>query len=332
MAKKKTEEKKETQAIDLAIAAIEKAHGKGSLIYAGSEKLPDVEYKTSGCLSVDWALGGGWGRGRVVEIYGPESSGKTTLTLHAVAAAQQNGDLCAFIDMEHALDPGYAAALGVDVEKLIISQPDTGEQALQITEQLVNSGALGLIVIDSVAALVPQKEIEGEIGDSNMGLQSRLMSQAMRKLPGACNRTKTTLMFINQIRMKIGVMFGSPETTSGGNALKYYASQRVDIRRIGGVKEGSGDNAEFVANKTRVKVVKNKIGRPFRQVEVDIRYGQGIDVVADVLDLAVDRGLVEKSGAWYSHGADRIGQGRANSVEYIKQHPELYRDLWQRLQ
>lgn len=313
------------KALDLALATIEKNFGKGAVLRGSSgTHMPGVEFRSSGCMSLDRILGGGWAKGRIVEIYGPESSGKTTLTLHAIAAAQAAGETCAFIDVEHAFDPSYAEALGVDMENLLISQPDSGEQALQIAEALIMSGAVGVVVVDSVSALLPRAEIEKEIGDATVGRQAGLMSQALRKLTGKCAKSGTTLFFINQIRMKIGVMFGNPETTSGGNALKFYASQRVDVRRIKGVKEGD----EVVANTTRVKTVKNKVFPPFKQVEFDIRYGEGIDIIVDVLDLSVEAGLVEKAGAWYSYNGEKIGQGKNQARLYLKENPDTFQELW----
>jgi recombination protein RecA len=314
------------KAIESALSAIKKQHGQGAIMRLGSnENLHEnVPVIPSGSISLDIALGvGGYPRGRIVEIYGPESSGKTTLTLHAVAEAQKNGGLAAFIDAEHALDVEYARKLGVDTENLLIAQPDTGEQALEIADTLVRSNALDILVIDSVAALVPKAEIEGDMGDSHVGLQARLMSQALRKLTGNINRSRTTVFFINQIRMKIGVMFGNPETTTGGNALKFYASQRIDVRRIGAVK--NGDSA--VGNRTRAKVVKNKVSPPFREAEFDILYGFGVNKSGEVLDLSVGLGLVDKSGAWYSINGDRMGQGRENARQYLLDNPEVMAEL-----
>lgn len=310
------------KAIDLAVQAIEKQFGKGSIMRLGkSETLvaQDVAAVPSGSLSLDIALGiGGYPRGRVVEIYGPEASGKTTLTLHAIAEAQKQGGVAAFVDAEHALDVNYARKLGVRTDDLLISQPDTGEQALEIADMLVRSGGIDLLVVDSVAALVPRAEIEGEMGDSHMGLQARLMSQALRKLTGTINRSKTLVIFINQIRMKIGVMFGNPETTTGGNALKFYSSVRLDIRRIAALKDGEN----VIGNRTRVKVVKNKMAPPFREVEFDIFYGEGISKEGDLLDLAANLNVIEKSGTWYTYKDERIGQGRENARNYLKEHPE----------
>jgi len=309
------------KALEAALAQIDKMHGKGSIMRLGAnEKQVEVEAISTGSLGLDIALGiGGLPRGRVVEIYGPESSGKTTLTLQVIAEAQKKGGICAFIDAEHALDPGYARKLGVKVEDLLISQPDTGEQALEIADTLVRSGAIDVIVIDSVAALTPKAELEGEMGDSLPGLQARLMSQALRKLTGAISRSGTMVIFINQIRMKIGVMFGNPETTTGGNALKFYASCRLDIRRIGQIK----DQEEVVGNQTRVKVVKNKVAAPFKQVEFDIMYGEGISKTGELIDLGVKAGIVEKSGAWISYGGTRIGQGRENAKVFLKENPQV---------
>src|SRR5687768_13378134 len=306
-----------TKALDAALSQIERNFGKGSIMRLGkNNKSMDVETIPSGSLGLDIALGvGGLPRGRVVEIYGPESSGKTTLALHTVAEAQKKGGICAFVDAEHALDPVYARKLGVNVDDLLISQPDTGEQALEIADTLVRSGAIDVLVVDSVAALTPRAELEGEMGDQMPGMQARLMSQALRKLTASISRTQTMVIFINQIRMKIGVMFGSPETTTGGHALKFYASVRLDIRRIGAIK----DRDEVVGNQTRVKVVKNKVAPPFRQVEFDIMYGEGISKSGELLDLGVTAGVVEKSGAWFSYGGERIGQGRENAKNFLKQ-------------
>ncbi len=314
-----------SKALDLAVTQIEKQFGKGAIMRLGSEELvKDIPSIPTGCLSLDAALGtGGYPRGRIVEIYGPESSGKTTLTLHAIAEAQKAGGIAAFIDAEHALDVAYARKLGVNTDDLLVSQPDTGEQALEITDLLVRSGAVDLIVVDSVAALVPRAEIEGDMGDSHMGLQARLMSQALRKLTGTVSRSKTTLIFINQIRMKIGVMFGNPETTTGGNALKFYCSLRLDIRRIGQLKDGD----QVIGNRTRVKVVKNKVAPPFRQAEFDILFNEGISLEGDLIDLAVAHGLVKKSGAWYSYGETRIGQGRENARTYLRENGDVLEAL-----
>jgi recombination protein RecA len=309
------------KALDAALAQIDRAFGKGSAMRLGSKEKIDIETISTGSLGLDIALGiGGLPRGRVVEIYGPESSGKTTLALHAVASAQKNGGTAAFVDAEHALDPLYARKLGVDVDNLIVSQPDTGEQALEIVDTLVRSNAVDILIIDSVAALVPRAEIEGEMGDSHVGLQARLMSQSLRKLTGSISKSKCLVIFINQLRMKIGVMYGNPETTTGGNALKFYASVRLDIRRTGQIK----DRDDIVGNTTRVKVVKNKLAPPFKQVEFDIMYGEGVSKVGEVLDLGVKAGLVEKSGAWFSYDSIRIGQGRENAKQYLKDHPDMF--------
>ena len=310
-----------SKALDLALSQIEKQFGKGSIMKLGEQAISgDVAVVSTGSLGLDLALGvGGLPRGRVVEIYGPESSGKTTLALECIAEAQKMGGTCAFIDAEHALDAAYARKLGVKVEDLLISQPDTGEQALEIADMLVRSGAIDIVVIDSVAALTPKAEIEGDMGDSHMGLQARLMSQALRKLTSNIKRTNTLVIFINQIRMKIGVMFGSPETTTGGNALKFYASVRLDIRRIGSIKK----NEEVIGNETRVKVVKNKMAPPFREALFDILYGEGISREGEIIELGVKHGIVEKSGAWYAYNKDKIGQGKDNARDYLKEHPEL---------
>jgi recombination protein RecA len=308
------------KALDAALAQIDRAFGKGSAMRLGSREAIEIETISTGSLGLDIALGiGGLPRGRIVEIYGPESSGKTTLALHAVAEAQKAGGVAAFVDAEHALDPIYARKLGVDVDNLIVSQPDTGEQALEITDTLVRSNAIDILVIDSVAALVPRAEIEGEMGDSHVGLQARLMSQALRKLTGSISKSRCLVIFINQVRMKIGVMYGNPETTTGGNALKFYASVRLDIRRTGQIKERD----DIIGNTTRVKVVKNKLAPPFKQVEFDIMYGEGVSKLGEVLDLGVKAGLVEKSGAWFSYDSIRIGQGRENAKSYLKENPEV---------
>ncbi len=309
------------KALDAAMAQIERAFGKGSIMRMGARAGDEqIEVIPSGSLGLDLALGiGGLPRGRIVEIYGPESSGKTTLALHAIAEAQRRGGTCAFVDAEHALDPTYARKLGLDVDNLLISQPDAGEQALEIADTLVRSGAIDVLVVDSVAALVPRAELEGEMGDSHMGLHARLMSQALRKITGSVSRSNCMLIFLNQIRMKIGVMFGNPETTTGGNALKFYASIRLEIRRIGQIKERD----EVVGNQTRVKVVKNKLAPPFRQVEFDIMYGEGISRVGELLDLGVKAGVVEKSGAWFSYDSQRIGQGRENAKQFLRDHRNL---------
>src|SRR5471032_1921318 len=308
------------KALDAALSQIEKSFGKGSIMKLGKHEALEVEATSTGSLGLDIALGiGGLPRGRVVEIFGPESSGKTTLALHVVAEAQKKGGTCAFIDAEHALDPVYARKLGVNIENLLISQPDAGEQALEIADTLVRSGAIDVLVIDSVAALVPRAELEGEMGDSHMGVHARLMSQALRKLTGSISKSRTMVIFINQIRMKIGVMFGNPETTTGGNALKFYASVRLDIRRIGAIKERD----EVVGNQTRVKVVKNKLAPPFKQVEFDIMYGEGVSKVGELIDLGVKAGVVEKSGAWFSYDSVRIGQGRENAKQFLKDNTDM---------
>jgi len=312
------------QALEQALAQIDKTFGKGSIMRLGANEKLDIEAISTGSLGLDIALGiGGLPKGRIIEVYGPESSGKTTLALQVVAEAQKKGGTCAFVDAEHAIDPGYAKKLGVKVEDLLISQPDTGEQALEIADTLVRSGAVDVLVVDSVAALTPKAELEGEMGDSLPGLQARLMSQALRKLTGSISKSNTMVIFINQIRMKIGIMFGNPETMTGGNALKFYASVRLDIRRIGQIKE----REETVGNQTRVKVVKNKVAPPFKQVEFDIMYGEGISKVGELIDLGVKAGLVEKSGAWLSYNGDRIGQGRENAKTYLKENPRVAAEI-----
>jgi len=316
------------KAVEAAIAQIEKNYGKGSIMALGSQPVEEIPVIPSGCIQLDMALGvGGFPRGRIIEIYGPESSGKTTLTLHAIAEAQKLGGVAAFIDAEHAFDAVYARKLGVDIESLLVSQPDTGEQALDIAETLVRSGAIDIIVIDSVAALVPQAEINGEMGDNHVGLQARLMSQALRKLTGILSKSNTCMLFINQLRMKIGVMFGNPETTTGGNALKFYATQRIDIRRIAAIKDGE----EVIGNRTRVKVVKNKVAAPFTQCEFDILYGCGISREASILDLACELDIIQKSGAWFSYNNERIGQGRENARLFLKDNPELCNEIEQKI-
>ena len=308
------------KALDAALSQIERAFGKGSIMRLGATEKLDIDTVSTGSLGLDIALGiGGLPKGRIVEIYGPESSGKTTLALHTIAEAQKGGGICAFVDAEHALDPVYARKLGVNLDELLISQPDTGEQALEITDTLVRSGAIDVLVVDSVAALTPRAEIEGEMGDALPGLQARLMSQALRKLTGSISKSKCMVIFINQIRMKIGVMFGSPETTTGGNALKFYSSVRLDIRRIGAVK----DRDEVVGNQTRVKVVKNKLAPPFKQVEFDIMYGEGVSKTGELIDFGVKASVVEKSGAWFSFDSQRIGQGRENAKTFLKEHPDV---------
>lgn len=316
-----------TKALDAALTQIERSFGKGSIMRLGkNQQAVEIETVPTGSLGLDIALGvGGLPRGRVVEIYGPESSGKTTLTLHVIAEAQKKGGVCAFIDAEHALDPVYAKKLGVNLEDLLISQPDTGEQALEITDTLVRSGAVDVLVVDSVAALTPRAEIDGEMGESQPGLQARLMSQALRKLTASISRSQTMVIFINQIRMKIGVMYGSPETTTGGNALKFYASVRLDIRRIGSIK----DREEVVGNQTRVKVVKNKVAPPFKQVEFDIMYGEGVSKMGELVDLGVKAGVVEKSGAWFSYDSQRLGQGRENAKAFLRQNPPIAQKIEQ---
>lgn len=328
MAKQVEKETNKDKALEQVLSDIEKQFGKGSIMKLGDNTHMKVDVCSSGCLSLDIALGvGGYPRGRIIEIYGPESSGKTTFALHAIAEAQKKGGYAAFIDAEHALDPVYAKALGVDTDNLILSQPDNGEQALEIVEALVRSNAVDIIVIDSVAALVPKAEIEGDMGDSHVGLQARLMSQAMRKLAGIINKSKTVAIFINQIREKVGVLFGSPETTSGGRALKFYATIRLDVRRVDQIKQGS----DAIGNLTRVKVVKNKVAPPFKTAEVDLIYGKGISHEGEVLDLATNLDIVEKSGAWFSYNGDRLGQGRENVKELLKQNPELTSEIEQKV-
>ena len=323
------EETSKNKAIDMAVSQIEKLFGKGSIMKLGEKPLEEVPVVSTGSISLDMALGiGGLPRGRVVEIYGPEASGKTTLALHVVAEIQKGGGVAAFIDAEHALDVFYAKRIGVNTDDLLISQPDTGEQALEIAEILVRSSAVDAVVVDSVAALVPRAEIEGEMGDAHMGLQARLMSQALRKLTATISKSMTTVIFINQIRQKIGVMFGNPETTTGGNALKFYASVRLDIRRIASIKDGQ----EVVGSRTRVKVVKNKLAPPFREVEFDIIFGEGISKEGDILDLAVDYNIVDKAGTWYSYGDSRIGQGRENAKDFLKNHPDVAKEIEEKLQ
>lgn len=323
LAAKPTASEDKLKALGLAMQQITKEFGDGSIMKLGEAKHVDVETISSGALSLDIALGGGYPKGRIIEIYGPESSGKTTLTLHAIAEVQKQGGTAAFIDAEHALDPAYAKRLGVDTENLLVSQPDNGEQALEIVETLVRSNAVDLIVVDSVAALVPQAEIEGDMGDAHMGLQARLMSQALRKLTGVIDKSKTTVFFINQIRMKIGVMFGNPETTTGGNALKFYASVRADIRRTGQIKDGD----DIIGNRTKVKIVKNKIAPPFRTAEFDIMYNKGISRTGDTLDLAVLHNVVEKSGAWFAYGGEKIGQGREAAKRYLEENPKVLAEI-----
>jgi len=308
------------KALDAAISQIERAFGKGSIMRMGQSSNVDIEAISTGSLGIDIALGiGGMPKGRIIEIYGPESSGKTTLALSVIAQAQKKGGTCAFIDAEHALDPSYAKKIGVDIENLLISQPDAGEQALEIADTLVRSGALDVLVVDSVAALVPKAELEGEMGDSHMGLQARLMSQALRKLTATVARSNTLIIFINQIRMKIGVMFGNPETTTGGNALKFYASVRIDIRRVGAIK----DKEDVIGSQTRVKIVKNKVAPPFKVVDFDIMYGEGISKTGELIDLGVKSGIIEKAGAWFSYKGDKIGQGRENAKNFLREHPDV---------
>ncbi len=323
------DQKERNKALDIAVGQIEKQFGKGSIMRLGQRgAIAPVEVIPTGAISIDYALGiGGMPRGRVVEIYGPEASGKTTLALHVIAEAQRAGGMAAFVDAEHALDAQYAQKLGVDVDKALVSQPDTGEQALEIVEVLIRSGGVDVVVVDSVAALVPKAEIEGEMGEAQMGLQARLMSQALRKLTGVVSKSKTTLIFINQLREKIGVMFGNPETTTGGRALKFYASVRVDIRRIASIKDGD----LVIGGRTRVKVVKNKLAPPFREAEFDIMYGQGISREGDLLDLAVDKRIIEKSGAWFAYGGERLGQGRENAKQFMKENPDIRQIIEDRL-
>ena len=321
---KNTTKEEKLKALEQIIASIEKQHGKGSIMRLGDQTIQPIDVVSTGCLTLDMALGiGGIPRGRIIEIYGPESSGKTTVSVHIIAEAQQTGGTCAFIDAEHALDPTYAARLGVDLQNLYVSQPDNGEQGLEIAEELVRSGALDVVVIDSVAALTPKAEIDGEMGDNHIGLQARLMSQALRKLAGITNKTKTCVVFINQLREKVGVMFGSPETTPGGKALKFYASIRLDVRKIDTLKDGS----DTVGNRTRVKVVKNKLAPPFKTAEFDIIYGAGISQEGCVLDMATDMGFVEKSGSWYAYNGEKIGQGRENARNYLVNNPDVLAEL-----
>lgn len=322
------EKDKRAQALEVAMKQIEKQYGKGAIMRLGDEAERNVEAAPTGSLGLDIALGiGGYPKGRIIEIYGPESSGKTTLALHAIAEVQKKGGYVAFIDAEHALDPKYAKALGVDVDNLILSQPDTGEQALEITEALIRSGSVDCIVVDSVAALVPEAEINGEMGDSHVGLQARLMSQAMRKLSGAISKANATVIFINQIREKVGVMFGNPETTSGGRALKFYASVRLEIRRGEQIKNAT----DIIGNKTNIKVVKNKVAPPFKTVSVDIIYGQGISQVGEVVDLGSDLDIIQKSGAWFAYNGEKIGQGRENAKVYLTEHPEVYKKVFEQI-
>jgi recombination protein RecA len=321
--------KERTKAIDIAVGQIEKQFGKGSIMRLGQRgAIAQIEFISTGSISIDYALGvGGLPRGRVIEIFGPESSGKTTLALQVIAEAQKTGGMAAFVDAEHALDAQYAQKLGVDLENLLVSQPDNGEQALEIVEVLIRSNSVDVVVVDSVAALVPKAEIEGEMGEAQMGLQARLMSQALRKLTGVVSKSKTTLIFINQLREKIGVMFGNPETTTGGRALKFYASVRIDIRRIASIKDGD----QVVGGRTRVKVVKNKVAPPFREAEFDIMYGEGISREGDLLDLAVEKRIIEKSGAWFAYGGDRLGQGRENAKQFLKENPQIRQTIDERV-
>ena len=317
------------KALDTALAQIERSFGKGSIMKLGQDNpVMDIEAVSTGSIGLDVALGiGGLPKGRIIEVYGPESSGKTTLALHVISQEQKNGGICAFVDAEHALDPSYAKKLGVNLDDLLISQPDAGEQALEITETLVRSGAVSVVVVDSVAALTPRSELEGDMGDAQVGAQARLMSQAMRKLTGSISRSNCMVIFINQIRMKIGVMFGSPETTTGGNALKFYSSVRLDIRRIGALK----DRDEIVGNATRVKVVKNKVAPPFKQVEFDIMYGEGISKIGEIIDLGVQADIIDKSGAWYAYKDEKIGQGRENTKQFLREHPEILDEIESRI-
>src|SRR5580692_8590794 len=320
----KMTEAERRKAIDQALLAMDKQFGKGTVLRLGADNAVPVPVISSGCLSIDWALGvGGLPRGRVIEVFGPESSGKTTLALQAIAQAQKLGGVAAFVDAEHALDAQYAKQLGIDLDNLLVSQPDNGEQALEIVEVLIRSNGVDVVVVDSVAALVPRAEIEGEMGDAQMGLQARLMSQALRKLTGVVSKSKTCLIFINQLREKIGVMFGNPETTTGGRALKFYASVRMDIRRIASIKDGD----VVIGGRTRVKVVKNKVAPPFREAEFDVMYGEGISRTGDLLDLAVDKRIVEKSGAWFAYGGERLGQGRENAKQFLKDNPEIFKAI-----
>jgi len=315
--------------LKLALDQIQKAHGKGAIMKLGDINSMEVDFIPSGSITLDIAMGGGYPKGRIIEVFGPESSGKTTITLHAIAEAQKKGGTCAFIDAEHALDPIYAQKLGVKLDELIVSQPDTGEQALEIVDTLVRSGAVDLIVIDSVAALVPKAEIEGEMGDSHVGLQARLMSQALRKLTSSISKSNAIIIFINQIRMKIGVMFGNPETTTGGNALKFYASVRLDIRRVGAIKgkEAKEGGEDVIGNQTRVKVVKNKVAPPFRTADIEILYGEGISRTGELVDLGVKGGIIEKSGSWFSYNTDRVGQGRENVKQFLKDNPNIAKEI-----
>lgn len=315
------------EALNSALAMIEKQFGAGSIMKLGEKSHLDIATTGSGSIALDDALGGGYAKWRIVEIYGPESSGKTTLTLHAIAEVQRSGGTAAFVDAEHALDPEYARKIGVNIDDLIISQPDYGEQALEIVDALVRSGAVDLIVVDSVAALTPKAEIEGNMGDSFMGLQARLMSQALRKITGVINKSNCTVVFINQIRMKIGVMFGSPETTTGGNALKFYASQRLDIRRKEKIEVGTGDDKEAMGNRVKVKIVKNKIAAPFREVEMDIMFAEGISLAGEVIDIGSEKWVIKKAGAFYSYGETKLGQGRENSIKFLRENTELYKEI-----
>ena len=331
MVKKKSNSLGKEEALKIAIKNINNTIGVGSVMF-GEGNIPQIQKLTSGCYSLDAALGGGWAIGRIVEIYGPESSGKTTLALHAIAEVQKNKGFAAFIDMEHAFDPTYAEAIGINIENLIFSQPNNGEEALKVASELIKTGSLDIVVIDSVAALTPKAEVDGDIGDSHVGRQSRLMSQAMRMLPPIAHDNGTTVIFINQLRMKIGIMFGNPETTSGGESLKYYASQRVDVRRIEKLKDGTGKDSEFIGNVTRARVVKNKVAAPFKDAQFTIEYGVGINKYADIVDSASMKGIIKKAGAWFSYNNENIGQGKNKTIAYLEENPELYEEIVQKLQ